>query len=70
MYPLDLVKTRFQIQSVKSASPNDPRFYSGTWDCFRKMYRLEGITSYWKGIIPPLLVQTPARAAKVILILA
>lgn len=66
MHPLDLVKTRLQIQSGKSAKPNDPHRYSGIVDCFVKMYKYEGITSYWKGIIPPILAETPKRAVKVI----
>ncbi|KAF2880887.1 hypothetical protein ILUMI_25286 [Ignelater luminosus] len=64
MHPLDLVKTRLQIQSGKSLNKTDPRYYSGIFDCIRKMYRHEGITSYWKGIIPPILAETPKRAVK------
>ncbi|XP_018322379.1 mitochondrial 2-oxodicarboxylate carrier [Agrilus planipennis] len=65
MHPLDLVKTRLQIQS-KTAVTNaqDPRYYSGVFDCFVKMYRHEGLTSFWKGILPPILAETPKRAVK------
>lgn len=28
------------------------------------MYRSEGLLSYWKGIIPPILAETPKRATK------
>ena len=38
MHPLDLVKTRFQIQR----GPEDPNRYTSIVDCFRKMYRNEG----------------------------
>ena len=38
MHPLDLVKTRFQIQR----GPDDPNRYTSLADCFRKMYRTEG----------------------------
>jgi hypothetical protein len=38
MHPLDLIKTRFQIQG----KPGDPNHYNSIADCFRKMYRLEG----------------------------
>lgn len=62
MHPLDLVKTRLQIQS--NMDRNDPRYYKGIMDCFRKMYKNEGITSYWKGIVPPILAETPKRAVK------
>lgn len=61
MHPLDLVKTRLQIQNKTGA--NDT-YYKGVLDCFRKMYRSEGITSYWKGILPPILAETPKRATK------
>ena len=30
----------------------------------RKMYRTEGLLSFWKGILPPILVETPKRAWK------
>ena len=38
MHPLDLVKTRFQIQR----GPADPNRYTSIVDCFKKMYRNEG----------------------------
>lgn len=28
------------------------------------MYKHEGILSYWKGILPPVMVETPKRALK------
>lgn len=60
MHPLDLVKTRFQIQR----GPEDPNRYSSLADCFKKMYRTEGPLSFYKGILPPLLAETPKRATK------
>ncbi|CAB0041963.1 unnamed protein product [Trichogramma brassicae] len=62
MHPMDLVKTRFQIQ-VKT-NKSDPTYYTGIWDCLKKMYRNEGFFAYWKGIVPPILVETPKRAVK------
>ncbi|XP_019874771.1 mitochondrial 2-oxodicarboxylate carrier [Aethina tumida] len=62
MQPLDLVKTRLQIQTVKDK--NDPRYYKGIFDCFAKMYKNEGLGSFWKGILPPVLAETPKRATK------
>lgn len=66
MHPLDLVKTRLQIQSnVRSGiKSSDPNYYSGIVDCMKKMYRYEGLTSFWKGILPPILAETPKRAVK------
>ena len=68
MHPLDLVKTRFQIQAVSSRSAaalSDPNHYSGVLDCMKKMYKAEGLLSFWKGLLPPILVETPKRAWKV-----
>lgn len=67
MHPLDLVKTRLQLQT-KRAIPgldSDPHYYNGVVDCFRKMYRHESLLAYWKGVVPPVLVETPKRAVKV-----
>uniref|UniRef100_A0A1B6MU74 Mitochondrial 2-oxodicarboxylate carrier n=1 Tax=Graphocephala atropunctata TaxID=36148 RepID=A0A1B6MU74_9HEMI len=61
MHPLDLVKTRLQMQSSK---PGDPHHYNGVFDCMRKMQRTEGFFSLWKGILPPILAETPKRAVK------
>lgn len=67
MHPLDLVKTRLQLQNKKfiqtTASANQI-YYNGVVDCFRKMFRHEGALSYWKGILPPILAETPKRATK------
>ena len=60
MHPLDLVKTRFQLQSTTTAAN-----YDGMADCVRKMYAQEGLLSFWKGVVPPILVETPKRAWKV-----
>ncbi|CAH0400148.1 unnamed protein product [Chilo suppressalis] len=65
MHPLDLVKTRLQLQSSKTpASRADPYYYNGIVDCMKKMYKHEGLTSFWKGILPPILAETPKRAVK------
>ncbi|KAF7287283.1 hypothetical protein GWI33_002098 [Rhynchophorus ferrugineus] len=53
-----------EIQSGKTLAKTDPKYYNGVFDCFHKMYKYEGITSYWKGIIPPILAETPKRAVK------
>jgi solute carrier family 25 2-oxodicarboxylate transporter 21 len=55
MHPLDLIKTRFQLSEYN---------YNGIVDCTKQMYREEGLFSFWKGVLPPLLVQTPKRAYK------
>lgn len=61
MQPLDVVKTRMQLQNTKTLSKEQ---YKGVFDCFGKMYKNEGFLSFWKGIFPPLLAETPKRAIK------
>ena len=63
MHPLDLIKTRFQLQN-NTISSVPGQNYSGVRDCARKMYQQEGLLSFWKGILPPILVETPKRAWK------
>ena len=38
--------------------------YSSVYDCFRQMIKAEGVGSLYKGILPPLLAETPKRAVK------
>ena len=64
MHPLDLVKTRFQIQASPIAG-QESQHYTGIVDCMKKMYRSEGLLSFWKGILPPIFAETPKRAWKV-----
>lgn len=60
MQPLDLVKTRLQLQRSGGAAT-----YNGVFDCFKKMYVQEGFASFYKGIVPPVVAETPKRAIKV-----
>uniref|UniRef100_A0AAQ4RKT1 Mitochondrial 2-oxodicarboxylate carrier n=1 Tax=Gasterosteus aculeatus aculeatus TaxID=481459 RepID=A0AAQ4RKT1_GASAC len=60
MHPLDVVKTRFQIQRGTS----DPNSYKSLGDCFRTIFRNEGISGFYKGILPPIVAETPKRAVK------
>ncbi|XP_076183158.1 mitochondrial 2-oxodicarboxylate carrier isoform X1 [Ptiloglossa arizonensis] len=62
MHPMDLIKTRFQLQ-VKVAQ-QDALYYTGIRDCMKKMYINEGLTAFWKGILPPIIMETPKRAVK------
>lgn len=63
MQPLDVIKTRFQVQTKTNVNSNNV-YYTGVGDCFRKMYKAEGISSFYKGIVPPILVESPKRAWK------
>ncbi|XP_053976081.1 mitochondrial 2-oxodicarboxylate carrier isoform X1 [Hylaeus volcanicus] len=62
MHPMDLIKTRFQLQ-VKVAQ-QDALYYTGIHDCIKKMYIHEGLAAFWKGILPPIIMETPKRAVK------
>lgn len=62
MHPMDLVKTRFQLQVKMKAV--DTIYYTGILDCIQKMCKTEGVSSLWKGILPPIIVETPKRAVK------
>ncbi|XP_058057204.1 mitochondrial 2-oxodicarboxylate carrier [Anopheles bellator] len=65
MHPLDLVKTRLQLQARPAAGlPASTTYYNGVFDCIRKMAQSEGVLSLYKGILPPVLVETPKRAVK------
>ena len=36
--------------------------YKNMFDCMAKMYQAEGLFSFWKGILPPIMVEMPRRA--------
>ncbi|EGF79105.1 hypothetical protein BATDEDRAFT_90092 [Batrachochytrium dendrobatidis JAM81] len=57
MYPLDVVKTRFQIQVGNSE-------YKSIADCFKKIIKNEGAGALYRGILPPIMVEAPKRAIK------
>jgi solute carrier family 25 2-oxodicarboxylate transporter 21 len=54
MYPLDVVKTRFQLQSGATKE------YSSVLDCFRKMIAQEGFGRLYRGIVPPIMMEVRA----------
>jgi len=45
-YPFDTIRRRLQMQSEK---PKDKWLYKGTFDCFGKVAREEGLTALFKG---------------------
>ncbi|PAV55808.1 hypothetical protein WR25_07151 [Diploscapter pachys] len=54
MQPLDVVKTRLQIVGADS----------GMASCIQNTYKNEGMLGFYKGILPPILAETPKRATK------
>eukprot|EP01113_Clastostelium_recurvatum_P026632 TRINITY_DN3196_c0_g1_i2.p1 TRINITY_DN3196_c0_g1~~TRINITY_DN3196_c0_g1_i2.p1 ORF type:complete len:291 (-),score=58.12 TRINITY_DN3196_c0_g1_i2:107-979(-) len=59
MYPLDVVKTRLQLQTAASSQQ-----YTGVGNAFRTIVQQEGFFSLYRGIISPILAEAPKRAAK------
>lgn len=59
MYPLDVVKTRMQLQTSKSIVQ-----YNGLFDCIKKIVAKEGTSQLYKGITSPILMEAPKRATK------
>ncbi|EGW34149.1 mitochondrial 2-oxodicarboxylate carrier 1 [Spathaspora passalidarum NRRL Y-27907] len=56
MYPLDVIKTRQQLDSTGQ--------YKGTLDCLKKIVKEEGFSRLYKGIAAPILMEAPKRATK------
>ncbi|KAL1992420.1 hypothetical protein VTN49DRAFT_4452 [Thermomyces lanuginosus] len=61
MYPLDVVKTRVQLQ--KGAGTGEEA-YKGMFDCLQKIVRHEGFSRLYRGISAPILMEAPKRATK------
>jgi solute carrier family 25 carnitine/acylcarnitine transporter 20/29 len=47
-YPVDLVKTRIQLDGADGK----PRQYKNSWDCFVKAWREGGVRLLYRGLIP------------------
>jgi solute carrier family 25 2-oxodicarboxylate transporter 21 len=57
-YPLDVVKTRIQLQHGKVVGGEG---YNGVLDCFRKIVKQEGVMRLYRGITAPILMEVPKR---------
>ncbi|GAB7363918.1 hypothetical protein MBLNU230_g4481t1 [Neophaeotheca triangularis] len=62
MYPLDVVKTRVQIQGRVPIPGQD--HYTSMVDCFSKIIKNEGASRLYRGISAPILMEAPKRATK------
>jgi len=60
--PTDLVKIRLQAEG--RLPPGVPKRYNGTVDAFTKIYRLEGLTGFWKGVGPNIVRNSLINAAE------
>ncbi|KAJ2954769.1 hypothetical protein O0L34_g3072 [Tuta absoluta] len=61
VFPLDLVKTRLQNQTV---GPEGQKQYKNMIDCFRQTYRAEGYFGMYRGSAVNILLITPEKAIK------
>ncbi|KAJ6131131.1 hypothetical protein N7523_001591 [Penicillium sp. IBT 18751x] len=62
VYPLDVVKTRVQLQS--GVPVPGAEHYNGMFDCFSKIVKTEGFSRLYRGISAPILMEAPKRATK------
>ncbi|KAJ3414585.1 hypothetical protein HDV05_006324 [Chytridiales sp. JEL 0842] len=58
-YPLDVVKTRFQLQVAGTEGA-----YKSMADAFSKIVKQEGVGALYRGILPPIMVEAPKRSIK------
>eukprot|EP00099_Drosophila_melanogaster_P028284 NP_731657.2 glutamate carrier 2, isoform B [Drosophila melanogaster] len=61
VYPLDMVKTRLQNQTI---GPNGERMYTSIADCFRKTIASEGYFGMYRGSAVNIVLITPEKAIK------
>ncbi|XP_025830479.1 mitochondrial thiamine pyrophosphate carrier-like [Agrilus planipennis] len=57
VYPLDVTKKRLQIQGIEHIRKPFGKVFScqGMMDCIRKIYAIEGVIGFYKGLNPSLL---------------
>uniref|UniRef100_A0A0D9WJ66 ADP/ATP translocase n=1 Tax=Leersia perrieri TaxID=77586 RepID=A0A0D9WJ66_9ORYZ len=60
-YPLDTVRRRMMMQSGM-----DVQMYSSTLDCWRRIYKVEGIKSFYRGALSNMFRSTGAAAILVL----
>eukprot|EP01133_Synstelium_polycarpum_P003431 gene3431-3896_t len=51
MYPLDVVRTRLQVQGSSIINQSFPH-YTGTWNGLNKIHQYEGWRGFYKGFMP------------------
>lgn len=60
-YPLDTVRRRMMMQSG-----SEQIMYKSTFDCWRKIYRMEGVASFYRGALSNIFRSTGAAAILVL----
>ncbi|EOQ99986.1 hypothetical protein J056_001216 [Wallemia ichthyophaga EXF-994] len=61
VYPIDLVKTRMQNQR---AAVVGEMMYANSIDCVKKVFKNEGFTGFYRGLLPQLVGVAPEKAIK------
>eukprot|EP01120_Amphizonella_sp_Union-15-10_P017596 TRINITY_DN980_c0_g1_i1.p1 TRINITY_DN980_c0_g1~~TRINITY_DN980_c0_g1_i1.p1 ORF type:complete len:292 (-),score=36.85 TRINITY_DN980_c0_g1_i1:142-1017(-) len=64
MYPLDVVKTRTQLQRGRGNIIEGATQYRGVWHALTTIVRQEGPFRLYRGIASPILAEAPKRAIK------
>jgi len=59
MYPLDVVKTRVQLQRGRSGAIQGATQYTGVWNALTTIVRQEGPLRLYRGIMSPILAEAP-----------
>ena len=53
--PMDVIKTRLQVLKRVEGEPT----YNGIVDCAVKIFKQEGVTAFYKGAVPRMIVIAP-----------
>jgi len=53
-YPLDIAKTRLQVQTHSNDIKDEDKLYKGTLDCLRRMIKEEGLDGLYSGLFSSL----------------
>ena len=69
--PTELIRIRMQMQGIGQrevfleytghhSAPGAHKYYNNTYDCFKKIYRTEGIVGLYRGNLTTILRETPS----------
>lgn len=62
VYPIDFVKTRMQNQILQVSKQ---KLYKNSFDCFRVIFRNEGLLGFYRGATPNIVGVFPEKAIKI-----
>ena len=64
VFPIDLVKTRMQNQISNLKIPKQ-QLYKNSFDCFKTIFRNEGLLGFYRGATPNIVGVFPEKAIKI-----